>query len=144
MLSSPVQCKYCGAPTKLYIREVPVCVPCANDLEAGRDPGHRDAPQDHAEILRVLKAELAAARVRVNQEAHDFNTVMRDIPSGLPHPDELQRILNASAQLTSARQALGDAEDRVNEFLVRGTVPEHLKKGPGVDGAARGKASGVG
>jgi hypothetical protein len=146
MPQAPVQCKYCGSPTQLFIREVPVCVACSNDLEAGRDPGRRDAPLDHVEILRTLKSELASARWQVEEATREFNAVMRDVPSGIPHADGLQRRLNVSKRLTDARESLANAHDRVNEFLVRGTIPEHLRKRPGSEGGTneRGKASGAG
>jgi hypothetical protein len=35
------KCVYCGTDTQLYCNGVPVCVQCANDLEAGRKPPSR-------------------------------------------------------------------------------------------------------
>ncbi len=38
------KCIYCDSETQLRIKGVPVCVACANDLEAGRKPSHRESP----------------------------------------------------------------------------------------------------
>jgi len=37
-------CVYCGADTQLYASGVPICVQCAEDLEAGRQPTLRERP----------------------------------------------------------------------------------------------------
>jgi hypothetical protein len=40
----------------------------------------------------------------------------------------VQRIRNASHELTAARNEMMEAHHRLNEFLERGTVPEDLKR----------------
>ena len=36
------ECIYCGTATGLKVQGVPVCEPCAADLEAGRNPEDRE------------------------------------------------------------------------------------------------------
>jgi len=36
------KCAYCGAETKLFFNQVPVCLACSKDLEAGRKPPSSD------------------------------------------------------------------------------------------------------
>ena len=58
----------------------------------------------------------------------EFQAVMSDIPSGLPHPDGTQRIHNASSQMKDAREGMMTAHKRLNDYLSVGTVPEDLKR----------------
>jgi hypothetical protein len=57
--------------------------------------------------------------------ASRFNEVVRDIPSGLPHPDGTQRIQNVGPELGCAGKA-GVAIARLNDFVSRDVVPEDL------------------
>jgi ABC-type hemin transport system ATPase subunit len=53
-----------------------------------------------------LKQRLQIAKQARKQAVKRFNEVIRDIPSGLPHPDGSERILNASRELTEAQAAV--------------------------------------
>jgi hypothetical protein len=53
---------------------------------------------------------------------------MDQFPSGLPYPDGVQRIKNASNKLNLARKAMATAHNRLNDYLSRGIVPEDLKR----------------
>jgi hypothetical protein len=53
-----------------------------------------------------LKQRLQIAKQAQKQAVKRFNEVIRDIPSGLPHPDGIERILNASHELTEAQGAV--------------------------------------
>ena len=48
-------------------------------------------------------------------------------PSGLPHPDGVQRIKNASDELSIARKEMTRAYARLTDYVERGIVPEDLK-----------------
>ena len=56
-----------------------------------------------------------------------FNAITGEIPSGIPHPDGVQRIRNASRDLSSARAELMRVHNRIQDYLIRGIVPEDLK-----------------
>ncbi|MEO8050077.1 MAG: hypothetical protein ABI833_06635 [Acidobacteriota bacterium] len=58
----------------------------------------------------------------------EFDTVMKDIPSGLPDPDGTQRIHNASHRMKIAREAMTNAQATLYDYLVRGIEPEDLKR----------------
>src|SRR5258708_22192602 len=45
---------------------------------------------------------------------------------GLPHPDRVQRIKNASNELSIARKEMARAYERLSAYLDRGTVPGDL------------------
>jgi len=62
----------------------------------------------------------------MNVASQIFNDVVRDIPSGLPHPDGTQRIHNVGRELADARQELAVAIVRLNDFVSREVVPEDL------------------
>jgi len=81
---------------------------------------------DHKRIHAVLKGEFEAAKRRMNLASQKFNEVVRDIPSGLPHPDGMQRIQNAGRELADAREKLAAAIARLNDFVSHEVVPEDL------------------
>lgn len=37
-------CRYCGSETRLHINGIPVCVACADLIEAGKKPPSRERP----------------------------------------------------------------------------------------------------
>jgi len=57
-----------------------------------------------------------------------FQAVTGHFPSGLPHPDGVQRIRNASKELALARKEMQRAYTRWNDYLNTGIVPEDLKR----------------
>lgn len=52
---------------------------------------------------------------------------MLQTPSGPPHPDGVQRITNASNELSVARKEMVRAYARLTDYVERGIVPEDLK-----------------
>jgi hypothetical protein len=78
------------------------------------------------EIEEILRAELERARSQRESAKEEFARVCNDIPSGLPHPDGTQRILNASREQTAAQEAFAAALQRFNAFILRGEIPDHL------------------
>jgi|SRR5579871_2828496 len=86
-------------------------------------------------ILNVLKEELAAAKQRHQQARERFRNVMgrprellpRD-RAGIPGSDGNQMARRAAAEETHARREHLEALIRLNEYRIRGTVPEHLKQ----------------
>jgi hypothetical protein len=79
---------------------------------------------DRQDILRTLKSELAVARRKANEAMKRFEGVIREAPvSGVA------QIHKASKALSIAREQLADAHIRVTAFVVRGTIPDHLKPG---------------
>jgi len=63
----------------------------------------------------------------MNIASTKFNEVVRDIPSGLPHPDGTQRIHNVGRELIDAREKLAAAITRLNDFVSHEIVPEDLR-----------------
>jgi len=82
---------------------------------------------DLKSIHEHLQSEFETAKRRMNVASQKFNEVVRDIPSGLPHPDGAQRIHNVGRDLADAREKLAGAIARLNEFVSRGVVPEDLR-----------------
>ena len=78
-------------------------------------------------IHDALRDEFEAAKRRMNAASSKFNEVVRDIPSGLPHPDGTQRIHNAGRELVDAREKLAAAIARLNDFVSREIVPDDLR-----------------
>jgi hypothetical protein len=89
--------------------------------------GCKMSVMDQREILEHLLAEVAQA-TESHKLAHlEFSAVMNDIPSGLPHPDGVQRLTNASTACAHARQTLRGARSRLEQFETYGFVPRDLK-----------------
>jgi hypothetical protein len=74
-----------------------------------------------------LRNELTAAQNRIDAVAERYDAAIRDIPSGLPHPDDAQRFHSISGELNGARQDLMEARDRLEGFLFKGLVPGHAE-----------------
>ena len=108
-------CAYCRKETELYDGGTPVYVECA------------DARAPQSSLAARLTQEVAAATERADAANAAFHALMRNLPSGVPHPDGSQRLQNASRELTTARQAMMEATLRLNDFLNHGTIPEDLK-----------------
>lgn len=77
-------------------------------------------------IIEILRAEVERTRVEYTGAKRDFQLLSTDIPSGLPHPDGMQRIQNASRAQSFAMEAYEKALKRLNRFLISGTIPEDL------------------
>jgi hypothetical protein len=116
-------CAYCQNVTELYDGGIPVCGACAGLHAAKPLP-----PLSHHAIYAALQQDVTAAEERANAANAAFREVMQDIPSNLPHPDGTQRVLNVCRLLSAARREMTDADSRLNDFLVHGTVPAHLKR----------------
>ena len=115
------QCAYCRAETFLYDSGVAICIKCADAREAKQPPSDE-------QVRRLLTEERIVATARTNAALREFNDVMGQLPSGLPHPDGTQRIQNASRKLIAARKEMGRADNRLNDFDNRGIIPEDLKR----------------
>lgn len=115
------QCVYCTADTNLYHGSVPICVRCANEREA-------QPPATTQQIRNALLQDVLKATAQNNEATTQFDSVMGQYPSGLPHPDGAQRIKNASTNLILARREMMRAHTRLNDFIERGVVPDDLKK----------------
>jgi hypothetical protein len=80
------------------------------------------------DIESVLIRDLDEATVGAGVAGMEFRATITDTPSGLPHPDGMQRIVNAAHKRDIARRNLVIAHDRLINYLERGIVPEDLKR----------------
>jgi hypothetical protein len=82
---------------------------------------------ERQEILTTLLDEVAKA-TEAHKLAHaQFHATINDIPSGLPHPDGVQRISNASTACAHAREKERVSRARLQLFQVYGFIPDDLK-----------------
>jgi len=94
----------------------------------------RGAPQselratEFSEVRILLEKELEARKRELETAAEVFNETIRDVPSGLPHPDGTQRIRNAARNYAAAREQHLEAFTRLNNYVVDGAVPDDLKR----------------
>jgi len=82
---------------------------------------------ERGEILKTLLDQLAEATETHRLHQQYFQVVVNDIPSGLPHPDGVQRIAKASAECAHARERQRLARTRLKLFQDYGFVPNDLK-----------------
>ena len=118
------ECAYCKAETQLYDRDVPICTQCSE----ARDGSPRKPPTAELSIRTRLLEEVLEATARTSQAAREFEAVIGQFPSGLPHPDGSQRIKSASQNVAAARKALMKAHHRLSDYHEYGIVPEDLKR----------------
>jgi hypothetical protein len=117
------ECFYCKSETDLYHGGTPVCVNCAD----GKANGNGKPSATGRDIRSTLLQELLAATARAESASETFNKVMAEVPTGTPHPDGVQRIHNASHEMSNARDEMMNAHHRLNEFIESGIVPGDLK-----------------
>ena len=89
------------------------------------------------EIYGALKAELERAKEKHREATEKFRELCREIqekPSeyttDVPIPESSQKIMNAANDESDARKRHLEALIRINEYLLNGTIPAHLKKQP--------------
>jgi hypothetical protein len=110
------QCAFCKANAELQeSAELPICAKCSTEHEA-----RRTCQVSAQEIRFALIQDLVDATVREKAASDEFDTVIGQFPSGLPHPGGSQLINNASSELIAARKDKGRAYSRLNDFLDRG------------------------
>jgi hypothetical protein len=83
---------------------------------------------DQKEMLSHLLDELTKARENARLANQAFLAVMKDIPSGIPHPDGVQRIHSVSAENAQARKNLENARVRLQQFQAYGYIPDDLRE----------------
>lgn len=74
---------------------------------------------EREQILYALRADLEAAIKNRDAVSGHFDDVISHVPSGIPYPDNVERIRQASREYTIAQQALMLATDRLNDFLIQ-------------------------
>ena len=84
----------------------------------------RNPSPTEQQIRTALFQDVLEASARNSKATREFEEVIGQFPSGLPHPDGVQRIKNASNKLTIARKEMATAHDRLNDYLCRRIVPE--------------------
>jgi hypothetical protein len=118
------QCAYCQAETEMYLGgDVPICVECSDTQGRKHKP-----PGTEQQIRTTLLKDLVEATSRSHQALGNLETVFSHFPSGLPPLAGVQRIENASNELSIARKEMRKAHDRLNDYLGRGIVPEDVKR----------------
>ena len=115
------ECIHCGSETELFNNGVPVCVKCVNEREA-----HCKNRLSEQQVHTLLTVQLDEASARLEEAASAFRAVISEIPSGVPHPDGSQRVQNASREVSDARHQVMKAQNRLNDYLSRGVVPDDL------------------
>ena len=110
-------CAYCRAETEMYFNEVPVCVACSE-----RQDADKRQPLDESQLRARLVKEILDTSARAKNASEALLLLMKDTPSGLPHPDGAQRIQNASDELSVARTEMEKAHSRLNLYLSRGIL----------------------
>ena len=116
------ECAYCKADTELHESGVPICPRCS-DSRTKRKP-----PATDEQVRGTLLQDVLELTARMEEAAKEFEAVTRKKPSDLPQSDGVQRIKNASAKLTTARNELMKAHRRLSDHAASGMVPEELRR----------------
>jgi hypothetical protein len=116
------KCAFCKGETELYENGTAICVLCAGAKAINPQPSSAES-----QIRLTLLQDVRQATDRVNAAAESFSSIIKDIPSDVPHPDGALRIAEASHELSTAREEMMRAHRRLNDFLSHGVIPEDLK-----------------
>src|SRR5690348_7220494 len=105
------RCAYCGTHTDLADNGVSICLKCSTARE--RKPKAPTTDQ----ICTILVGCIEEATAKVTVANKLFTQVVSQFASGFPHPDGIQRIKQASSELTLARKEMMTAHRRLNDFI---------------------------
>ena len=111
------QCAYCKAETEMYHSDSPICLRCSERQDTEKRP-----PAVESQLRARLMQDLMETSARARTASEAFLVLMKETPSGLPHPDGVQRIQNASRELSLARTAMERSHSRLNLYLSRGIL----------------------
>jgi len=100
-------CARCRAETELYDNGAPICPGCS--------------------VRETLAQEVLETTAHKADAFGKFEAIMLQTRGGLPHPDGVQQIKNASNELSIARKQMARAYARLSDYMERGIVPEDLK-----------------
>src|SRR5258708_5237321 len=114
-------CAWCKAETELYDSGVPICSKCSEARDPLKPPAATNA------VREILIQEVLETTAKKGEAFIKFKSVMDQFPSGLPHPDGIQLVKNASHELAIARKEMALAYTRLNDYLNTGIAPENLK-----------------
>jgi hypothetical protein len=84
-------------------------------------------PEMDREILQLFRDGLDAAQERRAAASQRFDEVIRQTRSGIPHPEGAERLRLVSGQYGRAMQEVTDALNRMNGYLIYGTIPPDLE-----------------
>ena len=118
------RCIYCGAGTSLHQGETPLCAKCAESSGTQQVPKRAPLHRDH--VRRILLLDVAETTARADAASAEFKAIINSIPTGIPQPDGVQRIHQASHRLANARKDAMRAHSRLDNFLNSGAIPEDL------------------
>jgi hypothetical protein len=77
-------------------------------------------------IVRILTDELAAAQARHTAATKRFDCLVKEVPSGLAHPDGANRIHAAGSEANATLEAYVYALKRYTDFILYRIVPDDL------------------
>ena len=83
---------------------------------------------EREEIMKILQDDVTCAKQQSDDANRAFDDVIREVPSMLPHPDGVQRIKNVSRDLALSHNKLNEAVERLNDFMLHGTIPQDLQR----------------
>src|SRR6266404_3039633 len=114
-------CSRCDSATDLTINGLPVCP------EGAAKPQRKSAATRElhlltptaAEIRKDLIKDLAIASQRAFEASEKFDRIMSETPSGIPHPEGIALIHHASRELSSAREEIFKAYQRLHAFMIQ-------------------------
>jgi hypothetical protein len=115
------ECAFCKAQTELHDNGMPICLNCS-DAGPKRKP-----PATDQQIRSTLLQDILELTARISEATREFEAIIGQ-PSGLPHPDGVQRIKNASNKVSTARKELMKAHSRLDKHFGSETIPEDVRR----------------
>lgn len=81
---------------------------------------------EYLEIEERLKCDLEEARAEYQSACVEFDSLVKDIPSGIPQPDGELRLQQTGEASRAALQNYTVALKRFSQYTLSGIVPEDL------------------
>jgi hypothetical protein len=93
------------------------------------------------DIFEILWTGFTVASEKAAAADRKCTVTIREISTGLPHPDAIQRVRNVVRELNSARLEMFEADARLTAFVAKGIIPDNLRKDAGQQQNAHRKGS---
>jgi hypothetical protein len=100
------------------------------EINAAANSNKFDFNAETERVRQALHQDVRMAHERRESAAARFHEIINQIPSGIPSPDGVDRIRQASHHWSYAQREVVDAQKRLENFLMYGTIPTELERKP--------------
>lgn len=84
--------------------------------------------RNQEEIVQILRENLETAKAAHDRAREEFDRILQEIPSQIPHPDGDVRIRSAGRSNRVTMDAYAQALREFNALVIHQVIPERLRR----------------